>query len=63
MEGERAKGELDDDDEDSAREKEQRREEMAVFPALYSASFHVEGDPPRSRGLITRFVGVVKCQR
>lgn len=50
-----------DDDEDSARE---GGEEMAVFPALYSASFSVDrGDPPRSRGLITRFVGVVKCQR
>ena len=60
----REDGDDDDDDEDSARE---GGEEMAVFPALYSASFpvtSVEGGPPRSRsGLITRFVGVVKCQR
>ena len=57
--GRRGREHADDDDEDSARE---GGEEMAVFPALYSASFPVEqGDPPR--GLITRFVGVVKCQR
>ena len=41
-----------------------RGEETVVFPALYSRrALRRGGWDPRSRGLITRFVGVVKCQR